>query len=38
MSILGGGRGPPSEPPPGMAPAEPALEQCVDSRERRVAQ
>ena len=25
-SLLGGGRCPPSEPPPGMAPAQPALE------------
>ena len=29
MSFLGGGLRPPSEPPPGMAPAKPALEQWV---------
>jgi hypothetical protein len=38
MSFLGGGLRPPSEPPPGLAPAKPALEQCVDNRERRVVQ
>ena len=36
VRILGGGLGPPSEPPPGRAPATPALEQGVDRRERRV--
>ena len=30
MNFLRGGLRPPSEPPPGMAPAKPALEQCVD--------
>ena len=38
MSILRGGRRPPSEPPPRTAPAKPALERYVDSRETRVVQ
>jgi hypothetical protein len=36
MSLLGGGLRPPSEPPPGMALAKPALEQSVHVRARRV--
>jgi SAM-dependent methyltransferase len=35
-NYLGGGLRPPSEPPPGLAPAQPALDQSVLIRERRV--
>jgi hypothetical protein len=34
LSFLGGGLRPPSEPPPGIAPAKPALEQSVHSSQK----